>query len=480
MYTFLWPWGGVAAGGVAVGLAALGALRAAWRLPRALVLVLVAFVPYAIFHLLFHEVVTVRYALPLVVPVAYLAVVALDGLPRRVMPAVVSVAAAAALVLTVPATVVYARDGSPAFRALRAAAAPPGEGEPIVGFHAVMRRAVQWMGDSLHGRVLKASHGREWLTLVEQWRASPSSTVWFVADPRRTDLALFDPRSRELMRAFRWGFIEPPFVGGARPGDADLYRMDPPGWMLDRGWAVTPEVAGVSARDGFGPHRRPSVAWIRGRSGDAVLMIGGRTLAPATAAHVALTFNGRPLREFDAPPGFFFQVVTLPASAQEGARGYVPLDVTSRAADGSATEVPVGLEQFDLQGPGVPMIGVESGWQEPEYNPLRALSWRWTSERATCWVRPIGRDVTLTLSGESPLRYYDAAPAVTVTVGGATVARFSPSDDFTETIVLPADALASADGRVVIESDKWFAPGDRDGSADRRHLALRIYSYAVR
>jgi len=58
--------------------------------------------------------------------------------------------------------------------------------------------------------------------------------------------------------------------------------------------------------------------------------------------------------------------------------------------------------------------------------------------------------------------------------------RFQPSTDFTEDIVLPADALASADGRVVVESDKWFVPGDRDGSGDRRHLALRIYSFSVR
>ena len=46
--------------------------------------------------------------------------------------------------------------------------------------------------------------------------------------------------------------------------------------------------------------------------------------------------------------------------------------------------------------------------------------------------------------------------------------------------MLPADALASADGRVVIESDKWFVPGDRDAAPDRRHLALRIYSFSVR
>ena len=33
----------------------------------------IAFLPYAVFQLLFHETVTVRYALPLVVPVVFLA-----------------------------------------------------------------------------------------------------------------------------------------------------------------------------------------------------------------------------------------------------------------------------------------------------------------------------------------------------------------------------------------------------------------------
>ena len=95
-------------------------------------------------------------------------------------------------------------------------------------------------------------------------------------------------------------------------------------------------------------------------------------------------------------------------------------------------------------------------------------------------MRPVGRDVRLTLSGESPLRYFDRAPAVTVSVGDREVGRFSPSADFTERIMLPADALAAADGHVVITSDKFFVPAERARSSDKRHLALRIYSYAVR
>jgi len=133
-----------------------------------------------------------------------------------------------------------------------------------------------------------------------------------------------------------------------------------------------------------------------------------------------------------------------------------------------------------VQGPGVPMLGLDEGWYEPEYNPRTARSWRWTAEKAVLWVRPVGRSVTLTLSGESPLKYYDSAPAIAVAVGDREALRFSPSSDFTQEIVLPADALAAADGRVVITSDKFFVPAQREGSADQRHLALRMYSYSVR
>ncbi len=482
LFSFLWPWGGLVAGGIVVFAAAAGAARTAWRETRLLAILALAFVPYAIFHLLFHEVVTVRYALPLIVPVAYLAAVALAAGPRWLLPTGGSALAAASLLLTIPATAAYARQGSPTFAAFRAL--EPGQGAmpgvDAVGMHASARRVARWEADRLPMRVLDARHGDEWLALVEEWRTHPESTVAFIADPRRTDLALIDPRARRLDAAFRWPFIEPPFVGGARPGNVDLYRLRPPQWMLDRGWALGAEVAGVTARERLGPHRQPSVAWVRAGGGETLLMLGGRTLGgPDRTARIRLTLDGRVLEEFDAAPGFFFRLFPLPAGTFAGPDGYRPLAVSSPPSAGGAA-VPVALEQFDLQRDGVPMIGVREGWQEPEFNPQTARSWRWASDRAMLWVRPVGRDVTLTLDGESPLRYFATPPEVVVSAGSRELSRFKPAADFRQSIVIPADALVAAEGRVLIASDQSFVPGDRDGSADRRRLALRIYSYAVR
>jgi len=491
MYSFLWPWGHPVAGAVVIVVGCLGALRLLWTMPRALALLLVGYVPYAVFHLLFQETITVRYALPLVVPIAFLAISGLDWGRGTATILGTTAIIAWSTALWVPATMAYGSQSSPAFRALIEAGRSGNSANQarIVGLHAVARRAVDWLqrAGSVNGerfaprRVLRAPHGQEWLTLVEQWRAEPSSVAMFVADPRRTDLALIDPTSRRAPLQFRWGFLEPPFVGGTRPGDSDLYAMSPPGWMLDRGWALTAEVAGVTARDGFGPHRKPSVAWIRGREDDAILLVGGRHLGGASdpPVKVSLSLNGTPLDTLEVKPGFFFRRLSLPRGALPGS-GYIPLEVSSSATDGSNRVISVGLEQFDVQGPNVPMLGLEEGWFEPEYNPRTARSWRWTAEKTVLWVRPIGRNVTLTLSGESPLKYYESAPAVAVAVGDREVLRFNPSSDFTQEIVLPADALAGADGRVVITSDKFFVPAQSEGSADQRHLALRMYSYSVK
>lgn len=486
-YTFLWPWGGVIVGSAVAGLGVLGTIRVGWREPRALAVLALAFGPYAVFHLLFQETVTVRYALPLVPAGAYLAVQAFHALGRAAGNVGGLTMVTASLVMAAPAARVYAEGGSPTFRLFEDLAALSDDGRlahsapKVVGMHAVMRRAQQWAGAS-YAAFLGAPHGHEWLSLVEHWRREPDAAAFFIADPRRTDLVLFDARARELVEPYRWRLPALPYLGGARPGNADLYAMRPPGWMLDRGWALTAEVAGVSARDQAGPHLQPSVAWVRARREPALLAIGGRHLGAGSdpPARLTVALDALVLDSWVvAAPGFFFRLIPLPAGSLAGA-GYRPLRVDAVPADGSGREVRVALEQFDLQPDGAVMSGFGDGWHEPEDNTRTAHPWRWMSDRAALWVRPVGRDVTLTIAGQSPLRYFDRAPTVRIGIGGRELGRFSPAADFMLSVALPAGLLAAAEGRVLIESDRWFSPADRDGSADRRRLALRVFSVAVR
>ena len=468
--TFVWPWDWRVGIGVCVAAAA-GAVRIALRSPKAAVTLLVVFAPYAVFHLLFQETVTTRYAVPLVPLVAYAALAALEGLPARAMQAAAIGVAALSLSTAIPASAVYARDGAPIFRLFddMAATAHVGDRVDLIGMHASARRTAQWSAPILPARVAKAPHGHEWQVLLTAWQANPSARVWFVADPTRTDLALFDPRARETARRYTWGFEEPPFVGGARPNDVDWLHMSPPNWMLDRGWSLTAEVGGVTAHDHTGPDRVPAIAWLKRRSDATTVVLGGRHIGAGTAT-VRVGLNGTPLETFSAPPGFFVRLLTLPAGALDGVAAYQPLDVTSVGE--------VSLEQFDAQPPGVPMFAYEQGWNEPEFSAALGRAWRWTSEHAELWVRPTGRPVTIHLAGENPLRYFDAPPHVRISAAGHELATFDPAGDFDESVVIPADVLDAAQGRVSVDSSKFFVPG-RGGGGDQRHLALRVYGVSV-
>ena len=490
--TFVLPWDHAFLAGVVLALAATGLfvllLTSADGRPvlmgdgwRRAALLAVMFGPYAIFHLLFQETVTVRYALPLVLPIAYLVAVSLTE-TRPVLSLVVGSALVASMLwLAVPAGSAYGRIPSPIFRVLDAMSGSPNPAA-IVGMHRRVwtesRRARKWRGEP-PGELLPAPRDYEWLELTRAWRARDVPVTWFVADPRRTDLALIDPGSRQLV-SYRWPFRQRSYAGGARPDEVDLVTIGKPGWFLEQGWALTPEVAGVTGRDGGGPHKRPSVGWVRSRTGEGVMMIGGRHLGgaadPPVRVHVAL--EGRPILSFAVTPGYFLRFEPLAAGMLAASAPFAKLTVTADTESGGAVP-PVAIEQFDLQAPDVLELGFDDGWLEPEYNPQTGRSWRWMTERAVLAVRGGTRDVTLRIAGESTRRYFPRASRLTVSVAGETVSVLEPSSDFVSDVQVPRALLVKASGRIVLTSDQMFVPGDREGTADRRHLAVRIYSVAT-
>ena len=120
-----------------------------------------------------------------------------------------------------------------------------------------------------------------------------------------------------------------------------------------------------------------------------------------------------------------------------------------------------------------------AGWNEIEYSKELQRRWRWTTAKAETFINSGGRDLTVTLTGESPLRYFDAPPRITVRAGGQVLATAQPSEDFEITFKVPASALAASDGMISIETDKTFVPHEQSGSPDRRTLGLRIFDFRV-
>ena len=311
-HTFISPWASVilAAAVLIAAVSGVAALALARDRRVALILAVMA-IPFAIFHLLFHETVTVRYALPLVPVIAWLAVRGIDRFASAALPVAVSVLTIWALIVAVPAGIRYGRTDTPIFVAISDLAAARRGGPVTIGSHRRLftesRRARMWLGEDPAGW-LPAPRDFEWLELARAWRTGAGGSAWFFADPRRTDLALIDGRNARVDR-YAWPFDDQAFVGGARPGVFEIHKYDAPGWFLEEGWALTPETGGIAAREGWMPHLRPSIGWIRRRA-DAVEMRARRT-SPGAARGPGRA-PGRPHRRPDgsgsrAPPGILHQ-----------------------------------------------------------------------------------------------------------------------------------------------------------------------------
>jgi hypothetical protein len=491
LQTFVRPWDSPMLAGVMLVLAAAGAIVLLVRSPRVLVMLAVAFGPYAVFHLLFQETHTIRYALPLVPLIGYLAAVVLMEAEPRAAGIVTVALAGASLLLVVPATTAYGWTPSPFFALLSEMHMVQERGaQPVVGMHRRVftesRRARLYAGN-VPGTLLTSPRDYEWLEMTRAWRDGHDGETWFVADPRRTDLALID-QEHARRRRYRWPFNGVVYVGGARPDEMDWHVLSEPGWFLEQGWALTPETAGIAERDGYGPHRKPSIGWVRRRPNDALMMIGGRHLGGDPPVNLDVSLDDRPVTTMVVRPGFFLDFVNIPAAALAGEGRYAKLTVNARVPGGGTgrrellgdgTTPPVAIEQFNLQSPDRVQYGFDEGWYEPEYNPRTAQSWRWMSERAVVRAHHAGRAVVMRLGGESPLRYFDQAPRIRVSVGDRVVSELAPTTDFTAEITIPADALTAANGRIVLTSDRGFVAGEKEGTADRRRLAIRVYSLTV-
>jgi hypothetical protein len=475
------PWASIPLA-LAVGVAAaIGLLVALLREWRTLLVLSVAFLPYFVFHLLFQQLDTVRYALPLVVPVAWLAARSF-ALAGRFSSVIAAPFVAAALIVAVPGGVAYGREPHPAFRAI-ADAVQRGRVQPpaAVYSHYAVRRPLQ-AADTGTLHVVEPPTQYEWLGPVDYWRKGGTAPVWFLADQRRTDLALIDPQSRNDVVRYRWDVEQRPELGGTRPLGVDWYRLGVPGWFAGQGWSLTPETGGITQATSAGPDHRPIEAWVRRRPGPFHLMVGARHLGNAgdADAEVALTIDGHPIDRWPVTLADrnVLHFVDMPQGIAGGGGSFASLTIASHSLDPKRA-APMAIRQFDIQPTTQMIYGYGEGWHEAEYAVETGLTWRWTSERSVLRIQGPAQAVRITIRGESPLRYFDRPPTVKVTAGGATVAQFRPDADFEWSAIVPADAMTKSGGAVAIETDRVYLPGPAEGTADERHLGLRIFDLRV-
>ena len=496
--TLALPWGRLDVGIPAASMAAVGLVVMALGERRMLALLLICFGPYALFHVLLQETAHIRYALPVAPAVVWLIAggaasmaARLRRLPgSRMVPA--TIAAVAIVVLAAlrafPAGIAYGSEAHPAFRAIEAAArAIAGGDRPAAIYsHYALRRPLQ--AAALPGvTVVEPRRSYEWLDLVDYWVGGGRGPVWFFADPKRTDLALIDQRSerergRPVPTRYRWIVADRVELGGARPTGVDWYRFNGlPGWFAAEGWALTPETGGLARATTMGVDHEPIDAYVRRRDGPMHLVVGVRDLgssgAPVTA--FTITIDGTAVdrwtldrtREASA-----LRFIDLPSGLPPGQGELAHLAITAGAATPGQPTADVAVRQFDIQPAGTLVHGFGEGWHEAEYDEATGRSWRWTSERAVLRVAPAKR-VSLTLTGESPLRYFETAPRLRVTAAGRVIAELRPRgrDDFTWNVTVPEEAVVAAAGAIAVETDRVYLPGAAEGTADARRLGLRLF-----
>lgn len=481
--TWAVPWGvwPLAAWMLTLSAAGVLALRRGGGVARWLVL---AFVPYALFHLLLQETETTRYALPLVPACATLAAVACRPWPARVALAMSGVAITACLLVTGLAHVQYASGAGSAARVLAhwEAAARVAASRPDVLMHrrvwAETRRAREYLAPSPPYDVLPSPPLGEWQQAARLWAQGDDPLVWWMSDPRRGDRVAIDPRAQRLRERLRWPEPVATLLGGMRPHPFDWYDVQAPQWVLLGGWGLTPELAGVSAAAGEGPSTSGADVLVRRGPRSQTMVLGGRHIAGAAAAPVRLEVRRADgwAQTAAVPPGPFAFTWEVPP-ATTATSGYTRLQV--RVIDAPPGAERVFLEQFDIQPPGVPVVALLEGWYEPERDVVTGRQWRWVAERSALRVSGASGDVRVVVTGTYP-RHYDRAPVLEWRVGDRAIGTHTLTRPFRVEQTLTAAQLDAGGGRIEWRASPSFVAGERTGTADARRVAIEISAVDVR
>jgi hypothetical protein len=488
-YALVAPWAAWPVAAVALTCGFAGLLRLAATRRRTLIVLAAAFLPYFVFDLLFQETFTSRYALPLVVPMAYLAVAGL-----RLVPWDLGLAVAAALAMFCAhvggtSIAAYSRVAAPAFRLLdtMAMVARLDRVTPVLAMDRRQsldfRRPIAWVGDAMPtvARTLPSPPQHEWLEAVKYWNGGGVAPVWFVVDPLRASIDLVQHGAPSM---FRWALPYPVLLAGTRPNEMDWYRVDRPEWYVGEGWALTPEAAGVADADRHDPSRGPITGWVLGSaSSGGTLMIGGRSFDPTLRPRLTVTIGGLALIDDTLTPGAFLKFVSLPFSQRDSrAPAYDAVTVTTTAG------ARIAVEQFDASTTR-PLMGFGDGWHEQEFNPMTGRRWRWLSHRGELRIvvepvalppdairlHPAG-PLVLHLEGESPRTYFPRGSRLVVRSREQVAFDRVLSSDFS--LDVPIENLADT---IVLETDQSYVPAERSRrSQDRRQLGLRIFKAEIR
>lgn len=481
--TFLAPWLHPTLATLVVIGAGAGLLRLVFRGPRILALILLCFWPYLVFHLTFQETATIRYSLPVLIPVAALAVLGIAAMPRRVAIGVFALVLVATIAVGHPPLLAYGRQGAPIFQAVEdlGLARQDRSQVSVLGMHrriwSESRQAMVWAAEARRFQQLSTARAGEVHAVVEYFLGGGDQPVGFLANPARRDLAAIDRRARRLLSTYRWPVDVTRLLALARPTDLDAWLIERPRWMVGRGWALTPEIGGVTAALGLGPHRAPASAFLRRSADPLTVVIGARHLGRSGEPPVTLVaaLEGHELARWTVEPGgpALKQWIILPDGTAAGEGNFAELEVRAEKTRVSVLP-PVALQFFDAATPDDALLVFDRGWYEPEQQAGTSLAWRWMARVADLRYRVPAGDLRLHLEGDVP-GLFTAPSTLTIRAGTHVLGRHEVTGTFAVTVPIPEQIAAAAGGVLTLETSQTFSPIDRGQSQDARELGLRLF-----
>jgi hypothetical protein len=452
--TWVAPWGAGWLAALVLMAAAAGLALLARRQPRRAGLLLLIFGPYALYHWLFQETLTIRYAIPLLPLVGILAAVTvttLAGTRRSLVAGAAGSFAAAAAWLTVPALTAYVEPSPPARAVAHLRQAAEMSGGIVVGADRVFTRYVSALPKE--AEQLRTTSSEEWRALDEYWRAGRREPVWFLQDPARPTLERIDGAARTRVAAWRWPSALSRLMKGARPIRINLQRLEPPRWFAAPGFATE----GSRQHASSGPDAR--LLFARSDVSEPLIISG---LAEEDIS-IEASVGGTPYGEWRVS-GAFSLPVSLPSDARDP---YLPVRLES---DGPVTLVDVTIAANEVD-----LVRSVNGIYKEEPDEF-GTPFRWLGQAAELFVLRTGAAVTLTLSGRVPVQYYDALEKeLHVSVDGKVAQVTTIDTERFEVLVPLAAAPPGTLTRVGMSVSDSFVPDRFFGNHDFRPLSLMLY-----
>ncbi len=467
------PWVSQSFGVFVVLFSALGFLETAIRRRDALGLALLAYGPYLVFHTLVHQVETVRYSLPYIPGIVWMAVAGVGILterlpkPRFIQGTLVIIMALAAAAITVPALALYHVTSSPpaaALRAVEARAVPPHTF--VLAGHYMFWRYFPLRPEGLE--LLRAESGHAVPRVVEHLLTGDTREILFLADPGRTDLVSFSRESRHLVGRWQWPPEVRPFLKGERPNQVELFAIRSPRHFPGDGWLLSLE----SGRIDDAP-LTPRLAYLKATSRPSFLLVAGSPTDATEDCHLDLEISGL---LSDRAPCLEPLLRGYRLDASDPGSGYLPLSITTAYGD-SPVARPFVLDGLDYGAEDDPGFARGEGWFHPEKdNEFQRFYWTSPHARTLLHVPPSG--VRLVIEGTAPVRYLGAEFKLELTEGGAPLAATQVKDGrFRLEAQIPG--TASRFREVLLTSERSFVPDAIQKNGDLRHLAVRVYSFSL-